>query len=72
MKLVPSQSLKKLHQAKKPQLLCPRRSPSKFQALCPTSVDWIREDDEVGPLRLARRLEELLFSGLEFERQEEK
>ena len=72
MKLVPSQSLKKLHQAKKPQLLCPRRSPSEFQALCPTPVDWIREDAEVRPLRLVGRLEELLFSGLEFERHKER
>ena len=72
MKLVPSQSLEKLPQVKEPQLLCPRRSPLEFQALCPIPVDWIREDTEVGPLRLAGRLEELLFSGLEFERHKER
>ena len=72
MKLVPSQSLEKLPQAEKPQLLCPRRSPSEFQALCPAPVDWIMEDAEVGPLRLVGRLEGLPLSGLEFEGQEER
>ena len=72
MKLVPSQSLEKLPQVGKPQLLCPRRSPSEFQALCPAPTDWIREDTEAGPLPLAGRLEELPLSSLEFEGQEEK
>ena len=72
MKLAPSQSLEKLPQAREPQLLCLRRNPLEFQALCPTPVDWMKEDAEVGPLRLAGRLEELPLSGLEFERQEER
>ena len=66
MKLVPSQSLEKLPQVKEPQLLCPRRSPSEFQALCLTPVDWMKEDAEAGPPLLARRLEELALSDLEF------
>ena len=72
MKLVPSQSLEKLPQAEEPQLLCPRRRPSEFQTLCLALVDWMREDAEVGPFWLARRLEELPLSGLEFEGQKEK
>ena len=66
MKLALSQSLEKLPQAGELQLLCLRRNPSEFQALCPASADWMREDDEVGPLRLAGRLEELPLSSLEF------
>ena len=72
MKLAPSQILEKLPQAGEPQLLCPRRNPLEFQALCPAPTNWMREDAEVGPLRLAGRLEELPLSGLEFVRQEEK
>ena len=72
MKLVPSQSLEKLPQAGKPQLLCLRRSPLEFQALCPAPADWMMEDAEVGPLRLVGRLEELPFSGLEFVGQKER
>ena len=72
MKLVPSQSLEKLPQAGEPQLLCLRRSPSEFQALCPAPADCMREDAEVGPLRLAGRLEKLPLSSLEFVRQEER
>ena len=72
MKLAPSQSLEKLSQAREPQLLCPRRNPLEFQALCPAPADWMREDAEVGPLRLAGTLEELPFSSLEFVGQEER
>ena len=72
MKLVPSQSLENLPQTEKPQLLCPRRSPSEFQALCPAPANWMREDAEVGPLRLAERLEKLPLSSLEFVGQEER
>ena len=72
MKLASSQSLEKLPQVGEPQLLCPRRNPSEFQAFCPAHADWIREDVEVGPLRLAGRLEELPLSGLEFVGQEER
>ena len=72
MKLAPSQSLEKLPQAGEPQLLCLRRNPSEFQALCLALADWMREDAEVGPLRLAGRLEELSLFGLKFIRQEER
>ena len=72
MKLALSQSLEKLPQAGELQLLCLRRNPSEFQALCPTPVDWMKEDAEVGPLRLAGRLEELPLSGLEFIGQKER
>ena len=68
----PSQSLKKLPQAGEPQLLCSRRSPSKSQFLYLAPTDWMREDAEVGPLRLVGKLEELPFFGLEFVGQEER
>ena len=66
MRLVASQSLEKLPQAEEPQLLYPRRSLSGFHVLCPASVDWMKEDTEAGPSLLARRLEELALSDLEF------
>ena len=72
MKLVPSQSLEKLPQAGEPQLLCPKRSPSEFHALCLAPADWMREDAEVRSFRLAGRLEELPLSGLKFVRQEKR
>ena len=72
MKLVLSQSLEKLPQAEKPQLLCPRRSLSGFHALCPFPADWMKEGAEVRPLRLAGKLEGLPLSDLEFGGQEER
>ena len=72
MKLVPSQNLEKLPQAEEPQLIYLRRSLSGFHVLCPAPVDWMREGAEVGPLRLAGKLEELPLSDLEFVGQEER
>ena len=72
MRLVASQSLEKLPQAEEPQLLYPKRSLSRFLILFPAPTDWMREDAEVGPLRLARKLEELPLSDWEFVGQEER
>ena len=54
-----------------PQLLYPKRSLSGSLVLCPAPADWMKEVAEVGPLRLARRLEELPLSDWEFEGQGE-
>ena len=70
--LVASQSLEKLPQAEEPQLLYPRRSLSGFHVLCPTSVDWMKEGTEVGPLRLVGKLEELPLSDWKFIGQEKR
>ena len=45
---------------------------SGFLVLCPAPANWMREGVEVGPLRLAGKLEELPLSDWEFVGQEER
>ena len=65
-------SLEKLPQAEEPQLLYLKRSLLGSLVLCLSPADWMKEDAEVGPLRLAGKLEELPLFDLEFVGQEER
>ena len=49
-----------------------KRSLSGSLVLYPAPVDWMREGVEVGPFRLAEKLEELPLSDWEFVGQEER
>ena len=62
----------KAAQVEEPQLLYSKRSLSGFHFLDPYPVNWMREDAEAGPFRLAGRLEELPLSDLGFVGQEER